>query len=46
VAGLALKLTAGRLLGNEVRFTQGGDLLRGYDVGRTLSLSVSWEAGR
>ena len=45
-AGLALKLTAGRLLGNEVRFTQGGDLLRGYDAGRTLSLSVSWEAAR
>lgn len=44
--GVALKLSAARLLGNEVEFTQFGDLIRGYDLGRTLSLSVSWQLGR
>lgn len=40
--GLSLKLAASRLLGTVVRFTQDGDLVRRYDAGRTISLSVSW----
>ncbi|MGH7443896.1 MAG: TonB-dependent receptor domain-containing protein, partial [Longimicrobiales bacterium] len=45
-SGVALKLSAARLLGSQVEFTQFGDLIRGYDLGRNLSLSVSWELGR
>lgn len=40
--GLSAKLSAERLLGSEVEFTQGGRVVREYDVGRELSLSVSW----
>lgn len=45
-AGWKAKLSANRLLGNEVEFTQGGGTLRSYDVGRSLSLSLSWGSGR
>ncbi len=43
---VALKLSAARLLGSEVEFTQFGDLIRGHELGRTVSLTVSWEPGR
>lgn len=45
-SGWKAKLSANRLLGNEVEFTQGGGTLRSYDVGRSLSLSLSWGSGR
>lgn len=45
-SGWNAKLSASRLVGNEVEFTQGGEKLRGYDLGRSLSLSLSWGAGR
>jgi len=44
--GWKAKLSASRLLGNVVEFTQGGDLLRQYDAGRSLSLGLSWGVGR
>jgi hypothetical protein len=44
--GLEIKATASRLLGNVVEFTQGGDLLRRYETGRTFSISLGWELGR
>lgn len=40
------KVSASRLLGNQVEFTQGGGTLRAYDLGRTLSFSLSWGSGR
>lgn len=39
---LQLKLSASRILGNEVEFTQGGDLLRSFDLGRKFSIGLSW----
>jgi TonB-dependent receptor len=45
-SGWNAKLSANRLLGNEVEFTQGGGTLRSYDVGRSLSLSLGWGVGR
>lgn len=42
---LELKASASRLLGSVVEFTQGGDLLRRYDTGRSISLSIGWELG-
>jgi TonB-dependent receptor len=44
--GWNAKLSASRLLGNVVEFTQGGGLLRSYDMGRSVSLGVSWGVGR
>ena len=44
-SGAKLKLSASRLVGNEVRFTQGGGLLRRWDTGRTVSLSIGWDTG-
>ena len=44
--GWKAKVSASRLLGNEIEFTQGGELLRSYDVGRSVSLGLSWGAGR
>jgi hypothetical protein len=46
--GVALKLSAERLLGENMEFSQSfpnGDTVvtRGYDPGRTFSLSLSWE---
>lgn len=46
--GLQLKLSATRLLGDEVRFTQSfpnGDTVvtRQYDLGRAFSVGISWE---
>lgn len=43
--GAKIKLSAGRLLGNVVTFTQGGDELRSWNAGRTLSLSLGWNTG-
>lgn len=40
------KLSFSRLLGNEVTFTQGGEVLRQYDQGRSVSVSVSWSPVR
>ena len=40
-----VKLSASRLLGNTARFTQYDGLLRQWDSGRTLSLSVGWDTG-
>jgi outer membrane receptor for ferrienterochelin and colicin len=44
--GWSAKLSASRLLGNEVEFTQGGGTLRSYDMGRSVSFSLSWGSGR
>lgn len=44
--GWKAKLSASRLLGNEIELTQGGELLRSYDAGRTVSFGLSWGAGR
>lgn len=38
-----VKLSASRLLGGTARFTQYDGLLRQWDSGRTLSLSVGWD---
>ena len=43
--GTSVKLSARNLVGHEVEFTQGGGLLRRWDVGRTLSFSVGWSTG-
>ncbi len=40
-----VKLSASRLLGNVVEFTQDGDLLRRWNNGRSVSLSVGWDTG-
>lgn len=40
--GLSAKVSARRVLGSDVVFTQGGDVVRSYDTGRVVSLSVSW----
>lgn len=44
--GWKAKVSASRLLGKEVRFTQGGGTLRSWDMGRTVSFSLSWGPGR
>lgn len=44
--GWRAKLSASRLVGNVVEFKQGDELLRSYDTGRTVSLGLSWGAGR
>lgn len=46
MGGWKAKLSASRLLGNVVEFTQGGELLRRYDTGRSVSFGLSWGAGR
>ena len=43
--GLAAKVGVKRLLGSEVEFTQDGETVRWYDLGRVLSLSLSWDVG-
>ena len=45
LSGAKLKLSASRLVGNRVEFTQDGGLLRQWDTGRTVSLSIGWETG-
>lgn len=45
-SGWKAKVSASRLLGNVVNFTQGGGLLRSYDLGRSVSVGISWGAGR
>ena len=37
-----LKFAAERVLGSEIEYTQGGDLLRSWNLGRLYTLSVSW----
>ena len=44
--GWKAKISASRLIGNEVEFTQGGGLLRAWDLGRSVSLGISWGIGR
>ena len=44
--GLSAKVGVKRLLGSEVEFTQDGETVRWYDLGRVLSLSLSWDVGR
>lgn len=44
--GWKAKLSASRLAGNVVNFTQGDGILRSYDLGRSVSLGMSWGAGR
>ena len=44
--GWKAKLSASRLLGTEVEFTQGDDVIRGYDMGRSVSFGLSWGTGR
>jgi TonB-dependent receptor len=44
--GWEAKISASRLLGNVVELTQGDELLRSYDVGRSVSFGLSWGAGR
>lgn len=44
--GWKAKISASRLIGNEVEFTQGGGLLRSWDLGRSVSLGISWGIGR
>jgi TonB-dependent receptor len=46
MGGWKAKVAAERLLGNEIEFTQGGELLRSYDTGRSFSFGLSWGAGR
>jgi hypothetical protein len=40
--GFTVKLKASNLLGDEVEFLQGPNVVSGYDPGRTFSLSLSW----
>ena len=40
---VSAKLSATNLLSADYRFTQGGDLLRGWQPGRAFSLSLSWQ---
>lgn len=44
--GWKAKLSANRLTGNIINFTQGGDILRSWDRGQTISLSLSWGSNR
>ena len=46
LGGWEAKISASRLLGNVVEFIQGDELLRSYDVGRSVSFGLSWGAGR
>ena len=41
----SIEVSAERLLGGRVEYTQGGDLLRSWDPGRLFTLSVSWGGG-
>ena len=41
---IGLKASAQDLLASKVRFTQGGDVLRGWSPGRVFELKVSWQA--
>ena len=43
--GAKVKLSASRLLGNVVEFTQERELLRRWNNGRTVSLSIGWDTG-
>ena len=40
---VSAKLSATNLLGADYSFTQGGDLLRGWQPGRAFSVSLSWQ---
>jgi outer membrane receptor protein involved in Fe transport len=41
--GASFKISANRLMGNVVTFKQFDDVLRQYDLGRSISVSLSWE---
>jgi outer membrane receptor protein involved in Fe transport len=43
--GVEMKLALTRILGNTVEFTQGGETLRRYDLGRSVTLSLGWSPG-
>ncbi|MBW3552353.1 MAG: TonB-dependent receptor [Gemmatimonadetes bacterium] len=43
--GFSASLRAKRLLGSDMEFTQDGEIVRSYDLGRVVSLSVSWDLG-
>ena len=45
IGGTKAKLSASRLVGNEIEFTQGGGLLRRWDAGQTVSFSIGWSTG-
>ncbi len=45
LSGAKVKLSASRLIGNVVEYTQDGDLLRQWNNGRTVSLSFGWDTG-
>ena len=40
---ISAKLSATNLLAADYRFTQGGDLLRGWQPGRAFSLGLTWQ---
>lgn len=44
--GMSFKLSASRIVGNVVEFTQGDGVLRRWDSGRTVSLSIGWNTGK
>lgn len=44
-SGMVVKLSASRLVGNIVEFTQYDSVLRRWDSGRTLSFSIGWDTG-
>jgi hypothetical protein len=46
MGGWKAKLSGSRLVGNVVEFTQGDELIRSYDTGRSVSFGLSWGAGR
>jgi TonB-dependent receptor len=41
--GASFKISANRLMGNVVTFKQFDEVLREYDLGRSISVSLSWE---
>lgn len=45
-SGWEAKLSASRLLGNEVEYTQEGRTVRAWDAGRSVSLSLRWAPAR
>ncbi len=44
-SGMVVKLSASRLVGNVVEFTQYASVLRRWDSGRTISFSLGWDTG-
>jgi outer membrane receptor protein involved in Fe transport len=46
VGPMRVKLSTSRLLGEEARFTQGGEVLRRHPLGRTVSITLGWSPSR